>query len=84
MLNLKNFSRLDQAKVDNISLNDCFESTLVIAKNTIKHKVKVIKQYGDIPKIPCSPSQINQVFSSFDQCRPSYAHTRQHIAQNLC
>jgi len=62
VLNLKNFSRLDQAKVDNISLNDCFESTLVIAKNTIKHKVKVIKQYGDIPKIPCSPSQINQVF----------------------
>jgi signal transduction histidine kinase len=61
VLNLKNFSRLDQAKVDNISLNDCFESTLVIAKNTIKHKVKVIKQYGDIPKIPCSPSQINQV-----------------------
>lgn len=62
VLNLKNFSRLDQAKVDNISLNDCFESTLVIAKNTMKHKVKVIKQYGDIPKIPCSPSQINQVF----------------------
>lgn len=62
VLNLKNFSRLDQAKVDNISLNDCLESTLVIAKNTIKHKVKIIKQYGDIPKIPCSPSQINQVF----------------------
>lgn len=60
--NLKDFSRLDQAKLSNVNLNECLESTLVIAKNPLKYKVTVKKEYGDIPRISCSPSQINQVF----------------------
>ncbi len=59
--NLKDFSRLDQAKLSNVNLNKCLESTLVIAKNALKYKVTVKKEYGDIPHISCSPSQINQV-----------------------
>lgn len=59
---LKDFSRLDQAKVANINLNECLESTLVIAKNPLKYKVTVRKEYSDIPRISCSPSRINQVF----------------------
>ena len=62
VLNLKNFSRLDQAAVDEVSLNQTIESTLVIAKNVLKNKVELIKQYGEIPAVKCSPSQINQVF----------------------
>ncbi len=61
VVNLKNFSRLDQAKLANVNLNDCLDSVLVIANNLLKNKVTVIKQYGEIPKIRCSPSQINQV-----------------------
>jgi len=62
VLNLKDFSRLDQAKTANINLNDSLESCLVIGKNVIKHKADIIKQYGDIPNIECSASQLNQVF----------------------
>lgn len=62
VLNLKNFSRLDQAAVDEVSLNQTIESTLIIAKNVLKNKVQVIKQYSEIPPVKCSPSQINQVF----------------------
>ena len=62
VMNLKNFSRLDLAKVSNVDLHDCLDSSLMIAKNVLKHKVTVEKQYGNIPKIECSPSQINQVF----------------------
>ncbi len=62
VLNLKNFSRLDQAAVDEVNLNQTIESTLVIAKNVLKNRVELIKQYGNVPAVKCSPSQINQVF----------------------
>lgn len=62
VLNLKDFSRIDRKKVDRVNLNDGIDSTLLIAQNTLKHKVTVIKQYGDIPFVTCAPSQINQVF----------------------
>ncbi|WP_228254912.1 ATP-binding protein [Aquirhabdus parva] len=61
VLGLKNFSRLDQAMTDSVSLNDCVNSSLLIAKNTLKNGIQVIKQFGDLPKISCAPSQINQV-----------------------
>jgi two-component system, NtrC family, sensor kinase len=61
VVNLRNFSRLDQARVAEVSLNDCLDQTLTIANNVLKNKVQVIKRYGEIPKIRCSPSQINQV-----------------------
>lgn len=62
VLSLKNFSRLDQAAVANVNVNQCIENTLIIAKNVLKHKCEVIKQFGELPSISCSPSQINQVF----------------------
>ncbi len=62
VLNLRDFSRLDQAPVDEVSLNQCLDSALLIARNLLKHKAEVIKDYGDIPRVTCSPSQINQVF----------------------
>jgi signal transduction histidine kinase len=59
--NLKNFSRLDRSKVASFNLNEGLDSTLAIARHELKRHV-VKKQYGDIPPITCSPSQINQVF----------------------
>jgi len=61
VLGLKNFSRLDQAMTDSVSINECINSSLLIAKSTLKNRIEVIKQLGDIPKISCAPSQINQV-----------------------
>lgn len=62
VLNLKNFSRLDHAKTEDVSLNQCVESALVIGKNAIKDKAKVVTRFDDVPPVACSPSQINQVF----------------------
>jgi len=61
VVNLRNFTRLDQAKVADVSLNDCLDQTLTIANNVLKGKVEVIRRYGEIPTVRCSPSQINQV-----------------------
>ena len=61
VVNLRNFTRLDQARVADVSLNDCLDQTLNIANNVLKSRVEVIRRYGEIPPIRCSPSQINQV-----------------------
>lgn len=62
VLNLKNFSRLDRAKVANFSVNAGLDSTLLLANNLLKNKVEIRKDYGEVPDISGSPSQINQVF----------------------
>ncbi|MGH8492360.1 MAG: sensor histidine kinase [Moraxellaceae bacterium] len=61
VLGLKDFSRLDQAHTDNVSLNDCVNNALLIAKNALKTRIEVIRLLGDIPRIACAPSQLNQV-----------------------
>ena len=61
VMNLKNFSRLDRSKVAAINLNDGLESTLTLARHELKDRI-VKKNFGDIPPITCSPSQVNQVF----------------------
>ncbi len=61
VVNLKNFSRLDRSKMASFNLNEGLESTLLLAKHELKgHTVK--KNFGDIPPVTCSPSQVNQVF----------------------
>ena len=57
---LRNFARLDRSKVASFDLNEGLDRTLLIAKHELKRHT-VQKQYGDIPPITCSPSQINQV-----------------------
>jgi signal transduction histidine kinase len=59
--NLKDFSRLDRSKVTSFNLNEGLNSTLLLAKHLLK-SVTVNKQFGDIPEVTCSPSQVNQVF----------------------
>ncbi len=60
--NLKNFSRLDRARVSEFSVEEGLESTLMLAKNLIKNKVEIQREFGNVAKVKCSPSQINQVF----------------------
>ena len=59
--NLRNFSRLDRKKVDRFNVADGLDSTLSIARHLLK-SIDVKKQYGSVPMITCSPSQLNQVF----------------------
>lgn len=60
--NLKDFSRMDAAATEAVSLNDCIESALNIGRNVLKNKVEVVKDLGELPRISCAPSQLNQVF----------------------
>ena len=58
--NLRNFSRLDRSKVAEFDLNEGVASALSIARNQLKSRT-IRKSPGAIPKVSCSPSQINQV-----------------------
>ncbi len=62
IVNLKNFSRLDQSMMQSASVNECLDSTLVIANHILKRHVTVHKEYAQLPNILCAPAQLNQVF----------------------
>ncbi|WP_051362155.1 DAHL domain-containing protein [Solimonas soli] len=59
---LKDFSRVDRSRSDLFNVNDGLESALKICNNQLKGRVEVIRRYGALPAIECSPSQLNQVF----------------------
>jgi len=60
--NLKTFSHPAGKDVDFRDLNAGLESTLNIVHNELKYKARVVKEFGDIPRVRCRLGQINQVF----------------------
>lgn len=60
--NLRNFSRIDQAKFQKADINEGIQSVLVLTSNLWKNKVTLNEDYGKIPEISCFPSMLNQVF----------------------
>ena len=61
---LKNFARLDRAELELVDLHEGLESTLTLIGHLMKDRIKVIKNYGELPKVQCYASQINQVFAN--------------------
>jgi signal transduction histidine kinase len=59
---LKSFARLDEAEFQDADVHEGLESTLSLLHHELKNRIEVRKNYGDIPKIPCYPNQLNQVF----------------------
>lgn len=60
---LKNFSRVETHEEWQLAdLHQGIDSTLSLAANELKYQVDVVKEYGDIPLVPCLPAQLNQVF----------------------
>jgi len=62
ILDLKNFSRLDEALVKEVNIHEGIDSALNILESKYKDRVTVHKQYGDVPQIMCYAGQVNQVF----------------------
>ena len=58
--NLKNFSRLDRSKVADYDLHEGIESAIRIGYAQLQKRI-VKREFGRIPHVSCSPSQINQV-----------------------
>ncbi|MDZ4315824.1 MAG: PAS domain S-box protein [Azonexus sp.] len=59
---LKNFSHVSEQEWQWANLHEGLDSTLNIVWNELKYKCKIVKEYGDLPKVHCMISQLNQVF----------------------
>jgi two-component system NtrC family sensor kinase len=59
---LKSFARLDEAELKTVDIHEGLEDTLTLIHHELKHNIRVIKNFGDIPSIACFPGQLNQVF----------------------
>lgn len=62
ILDLKNFSRLDEAVLKKIDIHENIESTLNILHSKLKNKVTIHKEFDNIPQLSCYAGQLNQVF----------------------
>ncbi|WP_159783635.1 GAF domain-containing sensor histidine kinase [Sodalinema gerasimenkoae] len=67
ILGLRNFSRLDESVHKTADLHEGLDNTLLIIQHRLSRSprqepIKIQKTYGELPKITCYPSQLNQVF----------------------
>ena len=67
VLTLRNFSRLDEAKMKAVNIHEGIDSTLLILRDRLKEKsgqpaIQIIKEYGNLPLVECYAGQLNQVF----------------------
>ncbi|MEG4998648.1 sensor histidine kinase [Microcoleus sp. B4-D4] len=67
VLTLRNFARVDEAEKKPVNIHEGIDSTLLILQNSTKEKpdckaIKIVKNYGHLPKVECYPGQLNQVF----------------------
>lgn len=60
--NLSSFTRKSDGKFEVTDLHEGLDSALTILSSKIKGNIKVIKNYGHIPKVECQFLRINQVF----------------------
>ncbi|TAE59034.1 MAG: DUF3365 domain-containing protein [Nostocales cyanobacterium] len=67
VVNLRNFSRLDQAEMKFVDIHEGIDSTLVILQHRLKSnsdhpEITILKNYSQLPLIECNPGLLNQVF----------------------
>jgi PAS domain S-box-containing protein len=62
VLDLKNFSHVEEPESQWADLEAEIESTLRVVWNELKYKAEVVKEFAGLPQIKCHPFQLNQVF----------------------
>ncbi|MEO0534362.1 MAG: ATP-binding protein [Cyanobacteria bacterium P01_A01_bin.123] len=69
VLSLRIFSRLNEANIKPINLQNNIDSTLVILNHRLKEQpdrpaIELVKNYSDLPLVECYAGQLNQVFTN--------------------
>jgi len=62
VLGLRNFSRLDEAKLKRVDLKEGIENTLKLIAGELKNRIRVHEDFDEVPEVLCYASQMNQVF----------------------
>jgi two-component system NtrC family sensor kinase len=58
----RNLWHTDEAVKRRIDLHKVLDSTLMLLGHELKHRIEIIKDYGEVPAVECFPAQLNQVF----------------------
>lgn len=59
---LKSFSKMDEEAFEETNINQCIETALRVVWNELKYKCQIKKDFAPLPKVPCFPRQLEQVF----------------------
>ena len=59
---LRSFARLDEAELKKVDIHEGIEDTLTLIHHELKHRIEVVRDFGDLPLVTCYPSRLNQVF----------------------
>ncbi|HEY9602310.1 MAG TPA: response regulator [Allocoleopsis sp.] len=67
ILSLRSFSRINESELKLVDIHEGIENTLLLLQHRLTadgntKAIEVIKEYGQLPRVVCYASQINQVF----------------------
>jgi signal transduction histidine kinase len=59
---LRIFSRVDEDDLKRADINEGLDSTITIINNQLNGRIRIIREYGNLPLVECFPGKLNQVF----------------------
>lgn len=59
---LRLFSRVDEQDVKKVDLHDGINSTIILLNSTMPSKIRIERDFGELPLVECLAGKINQVF----------------------
>lgn len=60
--NLRDFAQLDRADFQFAQIHEGLESAVALIGHELGDDIEIVREYGEIPPIVCSPRQLNQMF----------------------
>ena len=62
VVSLRKFVRLDEAELQEANINKEIDLTLDLIRHETKNRIRIVKNYADLPPVKCYPNMLNQVF----------------------
>lgn len=59
---LRVFTRLDESGMKNTDLHENLDSVLLLLNSRYQNRIRIIRDYGELPTWECQPGKLNQVF----------------------
>jgi two-component system NtrC family sensor kinase len=59
---LRIFSRVDEQDVKKVDLHDGINSTIILLNSTMPTRIRIERDFGELPLVECLAGKINQVF----------------------
>lgn len=59
---LKSFARLEEPECRQADIHEEIEAALTLVQHELKHRIEIVKDFGELPLVECVPNHLNQVF----------------------